>query len=82
MMLGKPRNGKRLFEVSLFNREVRALVRENQHHDVFDDVWAVDQRREVIAGDETEARDVISQRYPEEEGFVIAGVQPSRLQFA
>lgn len=81
-MLGKPRSGKRLFEVSLFNREVRALVRDNQHHDVFDDDWAVDQRREVIAGDENEARDVISQRYPQDEGFVIAAVNPTRLQFA
>lgn len=81
-MLGKPRSGKQLFEVSLFNREVRALVRENQHHDVFDDDWASDQRREVIAVNEEEARDVISQRYPKDEGFEIAAVYPGRLQYA
>lgn len=79
-MLGTPRNGKRLFEVSLFNREVRALVRENQHHDVFDDNWADDQRRQVLAGNEDEARDVILQRYPKDEGFEIAEVISSRLQ--
>lgn len=81
-MLSKPRNGKRLFEVSVFNREVRALVRDNQHHDVFDDGWADNQRREVIAVNEEEARDVISQRYPKDEGFEIAAVYPGRPQFA
>ena len=36
-MLHLPINGHQIFEVFLFNREVRSLVKENQSHDFFND---------------------------------------------
>ena len=65
---------RRLYEVALYNKEVRALVKENRSHSLFDDQWADLQLRDVIAHDEGEARKIIAQRFPPEDGFVIEQV--------
>lgn len=70
-MLHRPEDGNRAFQVSLYNKDVRALVKENQSHSYFEDHWADLQCCAVWARDEAEARDKVGQKYAEEDGFVI-----------
>lgn len=74
-MLHKPQNGEHVFEVSIYNKEVRSLVKENQSHGVYDDHWADCHPHDFVAADETEARRMASARYPESDGFVIQDVR-------
>lgn len=67
----------RVFEVSLYNEEVRSRVRENGSHHYFDDHWADVRVRDVVARNEQEARRLIAERFPPEDGFVIIGVTPT-----
>ena len=78
-MLQLPINGHHVFEVSLYNKDVRDMVKENQHHHFFDDQWADIHIRNVTARDETEAISMISKRFPAEEGFVIQQVSESHF---
>ncbi len=73
-----PHNGDKVFEVSIYNREVRCLVKENQSHYIFEDHWADEQIRDVVAGSADEARNVVSKRFPPDDGFVISSVTPCR----
>lgn len=77
-MLHLPNSGHRVFEVALYNKEVRRLVAHRQRHSFFEDLWAEQQRRNVVARDEVEARRLISERFPPEDGFVIEGVFATR----
>ena len=74
-----PHNGDQVFEVSIYNKEVRSLVKENQSHDFFDDHWADEQVRDVLAETADEARQLVGQRFPSDEGFVIASVKPLQM---
>ena len=74
-MLQNPMDGERVFEVSIYNKLVRALVKENQSHDVFDDHWADLRIQNLIAKDEYEARRMFCERFPESDGFVIETVK-------
>ena len=74
-MLQDPMDGERVFEVSIYNKLVRSLVKENQSHDVFDDHWADLRIQKLIARDEYEARRVICERFPKSDGFVIETVR-------
>jgi hypothetical protein len=76
-MLQMPINGHNIYEVSIYNKEVRAMVKENQHHHFFDDQWADIHVRNVTARDEGEAVSIISKRFPSEDGFVIELVEES-----
>ena len=78
-MLQMPANGHHVYEVSIYNKEVRAMVKENQHHHYFDDQWADIHVRNVTARNENEAKSFISKRFPPEEGFVIQQVAESRF---
>ncbi|MDA8230470.1 MAG: hypothetical protein M0006_03940 [Magnetospirillum sp.] len=69
-----PRPGYQNYEVRLFNRDVRALIKENQQHSLFSEAWADDRVTVVEARDAGEARAIASRRYPPEKGFVISGV--------
>ncbi|MEK9722513.1 MAG: hypothetical protein VW405_03370 [Rhodospirillaceae bacterium] len=73
-MLHKPSDGEQIYEVSLYNRIVRALVKQNRSHALFDDHWADSQRHDVVACDESEARRMVSERFKADDGFVIEGV--------
>ncbi len=66
--------GLKAYAVSLYNREVRALVKANESHAFFGDHWADSQLQDVIAKTEKEARKLISDRYPPEHGFVVEGM--------
>ena len=74
-MLHPPREGHHAFEVVLYNKDVRALVKDNKAHCFFDDHWADETRRNVVARDEFEARRLIAERYPPEAGFVVQSLQ-------
>ncbi len=62
------------FEVSLYNKEVRALVKENKSHGVYEDHWADRHIHGIIARDAREARALAQQRYPKKDGFVIEAI--------
>ena len=58
---------------------MRSLVKENQSHHFFDDQWADIQIRDVVAHDEVEARKLIAERFPPDDGFVIGEVTLTEL---
>ncbi len=69
-----PTNGRQAFQVGVYNRDVRALVKENKSHDGIRDEWADVQRQEVLALNEQEAKEIMLRRYPEAQGFVVESV--------
>ena len=78
-MLHRPLDGEFVYEVSIYNKDVRSLVKENQSHNVFDDHWADTQLHDVVAQDETEARRMVGERYPAGDGFVIQTVKQTSV---
>ena len=70
-MLQLPDNGNQLFEVRIYNKKVRALVKQNQHHHFFDDQWADVHFKNVTASDEATAISMISKNFLKEDGFVF-----------
>ena len=65
-----------VYLVSIYNKIVRAMVKENKSHNFFADKWADIHTQGVIAKNEREARKKMTNRYPPEEGFVIESVVP------
>jgi len=78
-MLQLPTKGQQVFEVSLYNKDVRSLVKENQSHLFFDDQWADNQLHDVVALDEDHARELICERFPPDDGFVIEDVVQTEI---
>jgi len=76
-MLHLQENDFKVFEVALYNEAVRVLVNEKQTHIYFDDQWADLQTRDVVARDEREARTLIAERFPPEDGFIVKRVSLS-----
>ncbi len=66
-----------VYLVKLYNKVVRALVKENQSHSLFEDHWADVHTHDVVAATEDEARRKIAQRFPPDDGFVIEQVMPT-----
>ncbi|MBL6959132.1 MAG: hypothetical protein ISR52_09125 [Rhodospirillales bacterium] len=79
-MLHLPSNGQKVFEVAIYNKVVRALVKENQSHTFFEDHWADVQLQDVHAKDEDEARDLVAERFPPADGFVIDHLNPTNFE--
>lgn len=71
-----PRLGHKNFEVHVYNKDVRDLLKENQHHRRFHDRWGDLQRHVVEARDVGEARTFACSLYPPDDGFVISSVNP------
>ena len=63
-----------LFEVILFNEQVRAKVREGEHHRTFTDDWADAHYIEIKASDEGAAMRKVHDKYAAADGFVIEGI--------
>ena len=78
-MLQLPTAGQRIFEISIYNKEVRSLVKENLSHKSFDDQWADNHIHDVVAIDEDDARRLTVERYPTGDGFVINGIIQTSL---
>lgn len=77
-MIHQPNQDSTIYEVAIYNRKVRALVKENQSHVFFEDHWADEQLQDVAARDEDEAREIIQKRFPPTDGFVITDVHPAK----
>lgn len=78
-MLQMPTNGNKVFEVKIYNREVRSLVKENLSHTIFDDHWADVHVHDICAQNEEEARTVMMRRFPSEDGFVIENIKVAQI---
>ncbi len=78
-MLQAPTKGQYVYEVSIYNKEVRSLVKQNQSHIFFDDQWADKHVHDVVARDEDHARLLIVARFPPDDGFVIEGVTQTTI---
>ncbi|TCS61273.1 hypothetical protein EDD55_10872 [Varunaivibrio sulfuroxidans] len=76
MLQIRPRNT--VFVFTIYNKTVRALVKENKSHFFFEDHWADDHVQDVEARDEAEAIAVIQGRFPPEDGFIIAAISERR----
>ena len=70
-MFQHPTARRKAFEVSIYNKHVRAAIKNNQSHDIYDDRWADPQNQNVMALDEIQAMRLINLRYPKQEGFVV-----------
>lgn len=77
-MLHIARDGHKIYEVAVYNEAVRDKNRKHEKHAYFDERWARPQTRNVVARNESEARQLIAERFPPEDGFVIQSVYPSR----
>jgi hypothetical protein len=73
-MLHLESSGVQVFQVALYNERVRALVGQRRRHRRFSSRWAEVQHRDVVAHDEEEARLLIAERFPPEDGFVVEAV--------
>lgn len=61
----------RIFEVALYNAEVRRLLDQGERHTDYPDAWSTTHYLEVRASSREEARSRIEHRYPSRRGFVI-----------
>ena len=77
-MLHLPETGHKIYEVAVYNKIVRDLVKKRRRHAAYDDRWAQPQLRSVVARNETEARELIAERFPPGDGFVIQRVHRGR----
>jgi hypothetical protein len=76
-MLNLPKNGYKVYEVQLYNEQVRVMARRRKRHSFFDRQWARAQVRDVVARDESEAWALIAERFPPEDGFVVERITTS-----
>ncbi len=65
---------KKKFEVAVYNKEVRRLMKEGRKHRDLKDDWADVHYIDISADDLASARAKVAGRYPESQGFVIEGV--------
>ena len=69
-----PSKGRKAYRIDIYNKDVRAALKENRSHTAYRDDWANTQSHEILAIDEDDAREIMTQRYRPEEGFVIEAV--------
>lgn len=59
-----------VYEFSLYNSEVRALVQLGESHMRYDDCWSEQRYIQIKAANVEVAREQILRRYPKDKGFV------------
>ena len=64
-----------LFEVTIYNKEVREKVEVGEHHSRFNDSWADFQYIPIRGNNEDQARARIEEMHPNNQGFVIDDIQ-------
>ena len=79
VMLNLPNDGYKVYEVQLYNEQVRVMAQRRKRHSFFDRHWARAQVRDVVARDESEAWALIAERFPPEDGFVVERITGSRF---
>jgi hypothetical protein len=70
-MLASPLHGRRSYQVGIYNKEVRASVKDNESHNHYNELWATTRYQEIFADSEAEARSIARKKFPPEKGFVI-----------
>ncbi len=63
-----------LFEIGVFNSEVRQMVAEGDHHRRYTDDWADMRYIEIRAENEDVARATFETRHPKSQGFVLDSI--------
>ena len=64
-----------MFEVTIYNKDVREKVELGEHHSRFSDSWADFQYIEIDASDEKKARARAEEMHPSAQGFIIDDVR-------
>ncbi len=64
----------RAFDVSVYNGDVRACLKNNEDHPIFSSRWADTQHVVMIVLDEIELAARIRTLFPTEQGFVIENI--------
>ena len=64
-----------LFEITIYNQEVREKVEAGEHHKQFRDTWADFQYFEIGANNEDQARALVEGMHPSHQGFVIDDIR-------
>lgn len=67
----QPQAHQTTFFVSFYNKQVRALVKDNRSHDFYEDHWGDIHVQDVMAQSESEARSILQRRFSPQDGFVI-----------
>ena len=60
-----------LFEITIYNKEVREKVEAGEHHSLFNDTWADFQYFVIGGNNEDQARARVEEMHPNDKGFVI-----------
>ena len=74
-MLQFPWKDLKPYAFEVYNKKVRTLVKNNLSDGLLDDYWADTQVRDVIARNEDQARALIDDRFPSNEGFVVGALR-------
>ncbi len=64
-----------LFEITIYNKEVREKVEAGEHDSRFRDSWADFQYIEIAATDKEDARARIEEMHPSVQGFTIDDIR-------
>ncbi len=64
-----------IFEITIYNKEVREKVEAGEHHSRFSDSWADFQYIEIDAPNEEQVRARVEEMHPSVQGFVIDDVR-------
>ncbi len=64
-----------LFEITIYNKEVRKKVEAGEHHRRFKDTWADFQYIVVGGNHEDQARARVEEMHPNNQGFVIDDIR-------
>ncbi len=64
----------RRFEVSVFNKDVRACLKDNEDHPVYSERWCDAQKTILLARDEADLATKVRAHFPVEAGFVVENI--------
>ena len=64
-----------MFDITIYNQEVREKVEAGEHHRRFPDTWADFQYIEIEAPNEEQARAQIEVMHPNVQGFIIDDIR-------
>lgn len=70
-----------MFEITIYNKEVREKVENGEHHRQLSDEWADFQYIEIEADTQEQARARAEARYPTSQGYVIDDVRNTEGRF-
>lgn len=63
-----------IYEISIFNEQVRNLVEIGESHRNLDDSWADQRYIQIKAPNKERALSELARRYPERQGYVHASI--------